>query len=349
MLRSIVVVSAVAAAVAAVPAQQPDGPPWANKLFVPEIARVVLAEPDRPAPPTPPVLGHNFGAVPKGTLCKHTFTVTNIYGVPLQVIDTNPGCACLTAYPPQRVLQPRESAEFTVTMDTKVLNPGPTSRALKVTVGGQEFQGTAVFRFEVDARADVMLTPGELALGTVPAGERKAASVLLDYQGRQPTWAITGVVPADGPLDVQVQPAGRNKYRLTAALKPNAPAGRVSERVGLTTTDPTLPVVQVPVTGVVLAPVAVSPERLTFRPVRVGEKDKLSVLVRSNNVPFRVRAVADPGDGLSVETFGFAAPSQRVEVWFQPTKPGAVRREVRLETDLPGKPVVTIPVEAVGE
>jgi hypothetical protein len=343
MLRVFVAVLALSAVVAAIPAQQPSGPPWAHKLFLPDILQ-------NPRQPPPPVLGHNFGAVPKGTLCKHTFTLTNIYDVPLQVIDTNPGCACLTAYPPQRVLQPTESAEFTVTMDTKVLNPGPNSRVLKVTVGGQDFQNTATFRFDVDARADVMLTPGELALGTVPAGGNKSASVLIDYQGRQPNWAVTGVVPAAGPLDVRVEPAGRNKYRLTAALKPNAAAGRVSERVSLTTTDPSLPVVQVPVTGVVLAPVTVSSATVTFdRPVRVGEKDERAVLVRSNNVPFQVRAVADPGDGVSVEPFGFAAPTQRVVIRFQPTRPGPVRKELRLETDLPGKPAVTVTVEAVAE
>lgn len=342
MLRSFVVACGLLT-VGAVPAQQPNGPPWANKLFLADITT-------NPNQPPPPVLGHNFGAVPKGTLCKHTFTLTNIYDVPLQVIDTNPGCACLTAYPPQRVLQPTESAEFTVTMDTKVLNPGSNSRVLRVTVGGAEFQNTAVFRFDVDARADVMLTPGELVLGTVPAGTRKSAGVVLDYQGRQPDWAITGVVPPTGPLAVRVEAAGRGKYRLTAELKPNAPAGRISERVSLTTSDPTLPVVQVPVTGVVLAPVTVSTDTVTFgKPVKVGEKDERAILVRSNNLPFQVRPMKDPGDGVSVEVDGWAGPTQRVVVRFQPTRPGPVRKELRLETDLPGKPAVTITVEAVGE
>ncbi len=340
MVRCVVLVAGVLAAGPG-SAQQPPGPPWANKLFLADIAK-------NPNQPPPPVLAHNFGPVPKGTLCKHTFTLTNIYDVPLQVIDTNPGCACLTAYPPQRVLQPAESAEFTVTMDTRVLNPGPASRVLRVTVGGQEYQNTAEFRFEVDARADVMLTPGELAVGTVVTGTRKSAGVVLDYQGRQPGWRITGAT-TDGPFNVRVEDAGRGKFRLFAELKPAAPPGRLSGHVSLTTNDAGLPVVLVPVTGVVLAPVTVSAELVTFaRPVKVGEKDEFAVIVRGGNVPFQVRPVPDPGDGVSVETFGFAGPTQRVVVRFAPTKPGPVRKELRLETDLPGKPAVTIRVEAVG-
>ena len=345
MLRSMVAASALLLNVVAAPAQ-PAGPPWANKLFLPGITAATAGQ------PPPPVLAHNFGAVPQGTLCQHTFTLTNIYQVPLQVIDTTRGCACLVAYPPQRVLQPTESAEFTVTLDTRLLPaPGPSSRELKVTVGGQERQSTAVFRFEVDSRADVALSPGELALGAVPPGTRKAAEVVLDYQGRQPGWKVTGVVPGNGPVDVRVTPAGPNKYKLTAVLRATAPPGRFADRVGLTTTDPTLPVVQVPVSGTVLAPVAASPEVVQFGgPVAVGGRAEYAVLIRSgSNQPFRVRAVPDPGDGVSVEPFPAPAPTQRVRVRFEPTKPGPVSKELRLETDLPGNPSVVIRVEAVGQ
>lgn len=342
MLGSCVVAVGLLAAGVGPVQQQPAGPPWANKLFVPDI----LKEPDRTAPP---VIIHNFGPVPRGTLCKKTFTLTNIYEPPLQVIDVNPGCACLTAYPPQRILQPEESAEFTVTMDTRALPPGPASRELRVTVGGQEHRSTAVFRFEVDARPDVILNPGELALGTVVTGERKVASALLAYQGRHADWRVTGV-RTDGPFDVQLIPSGAGKYRLSAELRSNAPAGRLAGNVSLTTTDPALPVVQVAVTGVVLAPVTVSADVVTFpKPVKVGEKDEWAIIVRSGNRPFRVRPVPDAGDGVSVSTDGWAGPTQRVVVRFAPPKPGTVRKNVRLETDLPGRPAVVILVEAIGE
>src|SRR5215211_710774 len=87
-------VLAVLAVLAAPAAGQPANPPppWANKLFLPDVER-------NPAQPPPPVVVHDFGTVPKGTLCVKKFTLTNIYDVPMQVIDIRRSCGCLQAYP----------------------------------------------------------------------------------------------------------------------------------------------------------------------------------------------------------------------------------------------------------
>src|SRR4051794_24220725 len=107
-----VLTSVVLAALAGPAVAQPSAaPPWANKFFLTDIA-------SRRDKAPPPVVVHDFGTVPKGTLCAKTFTLTNIYDVPIQVVDIRRSCGCLQAYPPERVLQPNETAEFTVTMDT---------------------------------------------------------------------------------------------------------------------------------------------------------------------------------------------------------------------------------------
>src|SRR5204863_1694537 len=60
------------------PAQPAPPPaPWANKFFLPDIAA------NREQAP-PPLIAHNFGEVPHGTLCVQKFTITNIYDVPMQ-------------------------------------------------------------------------------------------------------------------------------------------------------------------------------------------------------------------------------------------------------------------------
>ena len=86
-------------------------PPWANKFFLPDIAT------NREQTP-PPVITHNFGEVPHGTLCVHKFTVTNIYDAPMQITEVRKSCTCLDYVPMTKVLQPNETAEFTVTMNT---------------------------------------------------------------------------------------------------------------------------------------------------------------------------------------------------------------------------------------
>jgi hypothetical protein len=102
---------------------------------------------------------------------------------------------------------------------------------------------------------------------------------------------------------VKVHEASRGflgaKYQVTVSLRPNAPAGSVSETVALQTSDPAAPVVRVPVTGLVQAPVALSPERVRFPATRVGEVREERVLIRGSQ-PFRLAPVADAGDGVSV-------------------------------------------------
>lgn len=319
--------------------------PWANKLFVPGIEKNPNQDP-------PEAITHSFGAVPKGTLCVKRFTFTNIYDVPIQIIDTNPGCSCLAVYPPERVLQPTESAEMTVTMDTRTLT-GPSSRMLRVTVG-PTYVSTAVFRFDVDSRADVMLTPGAINFGTVAQGQKESQTITIDYQGRQRDWRITGVVPTTGPIEItQVEQASRGilvgtKYYLSVTLKANAPAGPISEVITLKTNDPSFPLVQINVNGNVKAPLTLTPDRVIFPPTAVGQTQTAHVLVVGTDL-FKIAPVPLDADGIAIETNPWAGPVQKLKVTFTPTKPGPLRKRIRLMTDMKDQPAVFLNVEGVGE
>jgi hypothetical protein len=336
----------------AAPAQPSDPPvPWANKFFLPDIAQNPRQDP-------PPVIVRDFGTVPHGTLCVHRFMVTNIYDVPVQVINIRRSCGCLQAYPPEKILQPNEAADFIVTMDSAMFK-GDNATTIYVTFRGvldqQEFQNTAVLRIQANSRTDVQLSPGRVHFGTVAQGAKvDPQTVTVEYSGRQRDWRIIGVVPPAGPIDVNVKQVGSalfgTKYEVAVALKPDAPAGPVAEVVSLRTNDPTAPVVQVNVTGTVQAPVTLSTDVARFGKVKVGQAATLRVIVRgTNGTPFVVQKVEEDADGLSVETFPAASPTQIVTVKFQPTRPGAVRKDVQLQTSLDGGVSATIRVEGEGE
>ncbi|HET6574623.1 MAG TPA: DUF1573 domain-containing protein [Fimbriiglobus sp.] len=351
MIRLIGTVTLALLAPAAL-AQTADQPaPWANKFFLPDIAQ-------NPRQDAPPVIVKDFGTVPHGTLCVHRFTVTNIYDVPVQVIAVRRSCGCLQAYPPEKVLQPTESADFIVSMDTGQFK-GENARIIYVTFRGvldqTEFQDTAVLRVQANSRTDVQLNPGRIDFGTVAQGGRvEPQTVTVEYSGRRRDWRVVGVVPPAGPIDVDVKNLGGGflgtKYQVSVALKPDAPAGPVAEVVSLRTNDPSAPVVQVNVTGTVQAPVTLSTDVARFGKVKVGQTATLRVLVRgTGGTPFVVQKVEEDADGVSVETFPGANPVQVVTVKFRPTRPGAVRKDVRLQASLGGGISATIRVEGEGE
>jgi hypothetical protein len=346
------VTSAAQPPVVPLPAAQPAAPAqpakpaaeWANKFFLPDVA----ANRDQPAPP---VVTHDFGEVPHGTLLSHTFTVTNIYDVPVQVTEVRKSCTCLNYTPLTKALQPNETADFVVTMDAGKF-VGFNAQTFYVTFG-PKYVSTATLRVQATSRTEVSVTPGAVAFGTVPQGSKAAQSVTVKYGGRARDWKLTEVMPVKGPFEVKVTEVGRGgplrggaEYQVDVALKPTAAPGPLSEQVAIRTTDPAHPVVHVSVTGAVAAPVELNPGRVRFDGAAVGKPLTQRVLVRAAK-PFRVLAVDGAGDGITVEVAngGAATPVHFLTVTFSPKAAGAVSRTLQVRTDLDGG-TVALPVDA---
>lgn len=329
----IVTLGIVPLALAAQPAPPAGTPqvfvPWANKLF----------KKDSP----PAVLVHDFGTVPHGTMLTQKFTFTNIYDVPLQIIDVRKSCTCLDADPPQRVLQPNESAELVVTMNAAKFN-GPNAQTFYVTFGPQ-YVSTAVIRVQANSRADVQLTPGHVNFGVVQQGAKASQAVSIKYVGKAKDWKVTDVVKPTGPLEVQLTDAKGPEFQITVSLKADAPAGTILEPITLKTNDPTAALLQFNVAAVVQAPITVAPEKVKFEGVKVGQEQTQKVILRATKA-FKVEAVPDAGDGLTVEPFPASAPVQIVTVKFKPVGIGSWKRELKLKTDL-GEAPLTVELEAV--
>jgi hypothetical protein len=310
--------------------------PWANKFF----------EKDN----TPPVIVHDFGTVPKGTLLVHKFTITNIYDVPMQIIDVRKSCSCLEAIPPAQVLQPHESAELTVTMNTDRFT-GANAQTFFITFGPQ-FVSTAVLQLKATSRADVTLTPGLVNFGVVAQGSQPTQTVNVKYAGKQRDWKIVGVVPSDGPIDVQLSDAGRSgllslggpEYRVTVTLKPDAPPGAIDELISLKTNDPSAPLLQVSVSGVVQAPITVAPSTVRFDNVKVDGPGAVQRVTIRATKPFKIQPIPDDGDGLTIETVPWAGPVQVVTIRYQPKTAGLLKKTITFQTDLGS---ATLAVEAL--
>ena len=322
-------------------AQVPAAPPvpWANKMFLADIE-------DDPARGAPVSVAHDFGTVPFGTVLSHTFTMTNIYDSPLQVVDIRLTSDCLKAEPPRRVLQPLEKASFVVTMDTRKFK-GSNAQMVYVTVGPRHLS-TAVLRLTATSRGDVSISPpGAIDFGVVPAGTNPSKAVTIDYTGTQRDWQVIGVLAPAGPIAVSVARSGPRQFTVTGSLRGDAIPGALIETVNLTTNDPSAPVVPVTVRAAVQPPVEAKPDQVTIRAVRVGEVYVTTLIVSGNGTgAFKVDPVQDTGDGVSVETLGTLSPVHRVTLRFAPTEPGAFRKDIHIRTSLNGGTTVSVVLDA---
>src|SRR3954469_13104649 len=78
--------------------------PWGNKFFAPK--------------DPPPVVVHDFGTVPFGTTLTHRFALTNIYAVPMQIVeDRKVSCGCVRIVRYTQKLEPRETGFVDIEMD----------------------------------------------------------------------------------------------------------------------------------------------------------------------------------------------------------------------------------------
>lgn len=328
------------------PNAQPTPPPapWANKFFLPDIAT-------NREQAAPPLITHNFGEVPHGTLCVQKFTITNVYDVPMQITEVRKSCSCLDHVPMTRTLQPNDTAEFTVTMDTGKF-VGFNAQTFYVTFG-PKYVSTAVIRVQATSRSDVSLSPGAVNFGSIAQGTRPSQSVTVKYSGRSRDWKLTEVMPLQGPLDVKVTEVSRGgplrggvEYQVDVTLKANAPVGSIAEQVSIKTTDTAHPVVQIAVSGSIAAPLELAPKALRLDTVPVGQSTGQRVLIRAAR-PFKVLGVDGAGDGITVElpAAGAAQAVQFITIKFDPKQAGAVTRQLRIRTDLDGA-TANLPVEA---
>ena len=333
--------------VLALPAAAAQDPiPWANKFFT--------GKDQLP----PPVILHDFGVVPKGTVKTYRFPMTNIYAVPMQVQEPKPGCGCLSVVEYTGKMGPNETGHILVEVRTASFD-GAKSVKLPVMFVGRDpktnepFYSTAQLELQVVSRADVAINPGGLAFGQVPAGKAAAAAVTVTYSGRQPNWQITERGFRKELLDVEVTrvqaPRGTTAYQVTATLKPDAPPGPIDEQVVLKTNDPAAPALTLTVTGTVQARLSVAPGDLVKFPegVEVNQTAVRRVTLQADK-PFKVKTVEGQGDGVAVPLLPMIPQKvQILNVEFTPSKAGAVKKVLTVKTDTGES--VRLTVEAFGK
>jgi hypothetical protein len=305
--------------------------PWANKFFAPEN--------------TPAQIVHDFGTVPSGTLLQHTFKITNIYDVPMQVVYVRKSCSCLEAFAPTNAIPANETAEFKITMDTSKFK-GANAQTFNVTFG-PSFVSTATIQVKAVSRADVQLNPGTVSFGTVSQGSSPTQSVNIKYTGRQKDWKITGAAESNGPFEVVIE-EGRwfnSEFKASIKLKSDAAPGQLSGTVQLKTNDTTSPIITIPVSANIQAPITISPAKASFGKIELGQSTTIRIMVRSAK-PFKIESFHDDKIGISADVaLAAAAPVQVVNVKFTPKQLGSIKAELKLKTDVAGT-LLTIPIEA---
>jgi hypothetical protein len=279
-------------------------------------------------------LSHDFGTVPRGPVVTHTFTVTNNTAAPLHIAAVRSSCGCLSGTVTRTELAPGESAAVVARVETSRF-AGFWKKPLYVQFDQPQFAEVALM-ISATSREDMTLTPQALALGRVRRGGTADGSITVLLAGG--AWKLVG---ASSESDY-VQPAvkalrhdgGEAAYQVTARLLPGLPPGRWATTVWVTTDNPAVPRVSVPVTVEVEPALTISPKVIALGKVKQGQETERKVLVRADQ-PFRIVSVKGTDGELTVEDGTPKAAAVHVlRVKLRSSRPGALMRNVEIATDL---------------
>jgi hypothetical protein len=337
--------------VLAAPLAAQDSParkiPWANKIFT--------GTPDKP----PPVVLHDFGVLPKGTVKTYAFKMTNIYAVPVQIAEVpSANCKCVSVVEYTGQMNPRETGHILIRINTALVE-GEKSIKLPVLFKGRDpktgepFQSIADLEVRAISRPEIAVAPGAFNFGQVPAGQPATQKVVITYTGAQPNWNVVEIGVRKDLFDHAVRrvnvPGARAAYEVTLTLKANAPAGRLDEHVELKTNEPgSQALLSLAVQGQVLPALGVvGGEHRKLNGVVAGQKFDHRVTIQADK-PFKVTGVDGQGDGVTVPILPVeAAKVQVITVSLLVEKPGPVKKTLTVKTDT-GKSV-TLTVEGVAK
>lgn len=291
-------------------------------------------------------LSKDFGSVPRGPTLTHPFRLVNNTGRVVSIASVRVSCGCTTATALKTTLNPGEETAILAQMDTRRFS-GVKTVTIFVQFNQPAWEEVRLW-VQANGRDDVSVTPETLAFGRTKRGASPTAEVTVSFLGTGSQ--ILDAQSESNYIEPVVQPVqgqdGEAGYRVSARLRPDAPVGKWYTDVWLTTNNPAMPRLRVPLTVEIESSLSVSPATVQLGQVAVGGEAERKVVVRGVK-PFRITGI-DGGDGeLRVRDSAAARkPVHVLTVTVKGGKPGDIDRTLLIHTDLPDEAEIEFQAKA---
>lgn len=291
--------------------------------------------------------GVDFGAVPRGAVLSHRFTLTNRTNELVNVLDVRASCGCTTGRAAANTIAPGESTVIEAQMDTRNFVGVKVTNLIitLVTAGGRQAEVRLVVRSNI--LSDIVLNPGTLSFGAVARGQTAQQVLTIDRHGAS-DWRIERMLASKRLsefVEASLVEAYRSErgvgYELTVRLKPGAPVGVLREQIRLATNDRETPVVPVLVSADVRGALSATPSLVSLGAASSAAGAVTGRVLIKGSAPFAISAIEGGGDGFElVESEPGTKPVHILTVTFHPDQTqarGALRRMFRVVSDMPNE------------
>jgi hypothetical protein len=278
----------------------------------------------------------DFGSVPRGQVLTHSFGVKNNTGQAVTISNVRVSCGlCTSATALKGRLGPGEETSVVVRMDSGKFI-GVKTVYVYVTFSEPQYAEVRLW-VQANSRDDINVTPEAIAFGRIKHGDAPTKAATITFYGGVPA-AITEVQSESNYVQAKVGPARSSgnevSYEVTAKLRSDTPVGKWYTDVWVTTNNPSVPRVRVPLTVEIDAPLTVNTTTVALGEIKVGETAERKLVVRGGR-PFKITAIRGADDSLEVKDSTSDSAEQHVlTVRLKGAKPGQLNRIVKVVTDI---------------
>jgi hypothetical protein len=205
----------------------------------------------------PDGIAHAFGKVQRGTPLQHAFRVVNTSTVPLEILYVRGGGRSrLIARSSKKVLQPNEEGRIEVTIDTQsFLNTRTFTVFLTLSCNGRLKEHR--LWVQADSREDLAFFPDSIDFGKITRGDTPTQCMIVAVPD-QPNLQVKAATCENKFIQVKVEELDRGKtrafYQVSATVRADILEGKLHEAVELSTNNPAMPRLLVPLWAVVESP-----------------------------------------------------------------------------------------------
>jgi hypothetical protein len=272
---------------------------WARLPQTPHAA-VQLEYANAPAraqsPLTPASARFDFGAVPAGTIVRHSFLLRNTTPEPVEITYVAVSCTCTRASATPMSIPPGKSTKVSVEYFPPFDLRGTYHDAKEAFVYVKGYpRPAAALEVAGSVLCPITAQPDRLFLGRVTAGSpvKRKLTLYLDKASHLSVTSARSTTPEYLTASVSVPTTSKHGFRtqtLVAGLSPRCPVGELNAQIKLRTSDGHA--LTVAVFGIIDGPFEADPDVLYFGQVQRGDNRPLEFRLRSRSGRIiRVRSV----------------------------------------------------------
>ncbi len=292
-------------------------------------------------------LSRDFGSVPRGSVVSHPFRIVNNTGSVVHISSVRVSCGCVSARALTTTINPGQETAILVHMDARRFQNSRTA-TVYVTFDRPNFAEVRLW-VRANSRDDVSVNPDTLSFGRLKRGTTSKKEVDISLLGG-PHYRVLSVSCDSNYVQPVCKYTGHNNfevnYKLTTQLRSDTPPGRWYTDVWLTTNNPAMSKVRIPLTVEIESSLSVSPSVVFMGRVKAGTEEARKIIIRGVN-PFQIVDVKGGNQHFKVYDNTKEKTTVHVlTVTFRPNQPGNVDDTLYVITDLKNDNIIDFTARA---